>query len=74
MREVLKQIRRRKAPGPDEIPMELFKEMQAEGLEELRETLNLWWREENIEGEDLRARVALILKKGDSNKFESFLS
>ena len=56
-------LKRRTAPGPDEILMKLFKEMQEEELEELLETLNIWWREENMPEEILKARVVLIFKK-----------
>ena len=45
--------------------------MNEENLDRVLELLNTWWREENIEEEDLRARVVLIFKKGDSNKFEN---
>ena len=63
LKAAIKKLKRRKAPGPDEIPMKLFKEMQEEELEELRDTLNYWWRNENIPEEILHARVVLIFKK-----------
>ena len=69
---IAKQLKRRKAPGPDEIPTELIKEMNEDNLNKILELLNTWWREENIEEEDLKARVVLIFKKGDSNKFENY--
>ena len=31
-----------------------------------------WWRQENIDTEELEARVVLIYKKGDTNKFENY--
>ena len=46
--------------------------MNEENLNRVLELLNTWWREENIEEEDLKARVVLIFKKGDSNKFENY--
>jgi Holliday junction resolvase-like predicted endonuclease len=69
---ITKQLKRRQAPGPDEIPTELIKEMNEENLNRILELLNTWWREENIEEADLRARVVLIFKKGDSNIFENY--
>ena len=60
---ITKQLKRRKAPGPDEIPTELVKEMNEENLNRVLELLNNWWREENIEEEDLKARVVPIFKK-----------
>ena len=44
--EIIKNIKRRKAPGPDETPMEIFKEMDEDNKEEVRNILNDWWREE----------------------------
>ena len=46
--------------------------MNEENLSRILELLNTWWREENIEEEDLRARVVSIFLKGDSNKFENY--
>ena len=70
IKAIIKRIKRRKAPGPDEVPTEVFKEMGEEGIEELRGLLNDWWREEEIPEEQLRARVVLIYKKGDTSKYE----
>jgi len=72
LKNICKQLKRRKAPGPDEVPTELLKEMDEENLNRVLVLLNTWWREENIEEEDLKARVVLIFKKGDSNKFENY--
>ena len=49
--DVIKKLKRNKSPGPDEIPMEIFKEMNTEALEELRKILNIWWNEENMSDE-----------------------
>ena len=72
IKQVIKKIKRKKAPGPDEIPAELFKELSEENLEELRELLNHWWVEEEIPEETLRARVVLIYKKGDTSLYENY--
>ena len=57
--ETIKKFKRRKAPGPDEIPMELFQEMDNTSMEGIRELLNKWWQEEDIPIETLKARVVL---------------
>ncbi len=59
-------------PWPDEVPTEVFKEMGDEGLEEIRGILNDWWREVEVPEEQLRARVVLIYKKGDTSKYENY--
>ena len=59
--ETIKKFKRRKAPGPDEIPMELFQEMDNTSMEGIRELLNKWWQEEDIPIETLKARVVLGL-------------
>ncbi len=63
IKAIIKKLKRRKAPGPDEVPTEVFKEMGDEGLEEIRGILNDWWNEEEIPEEQLRARVVMIYKK-----------
>jgi hypothetical protein len=65
-------LKRRKAPGPDEIPNEVFKEMDKENREEIRKLINKWWHEEEIPEDTLRARIALILKKGDTSKLANY--
>ena len=39
----LKKFKRRKAPGPDGIPMEAFKATSDENLDSIRDILNTWW-------------------------------
>ena len=58
--------KRRKAPGPDEIPIEFFKEVNDDNRKKVLEILNLWWEEESVPEEALRARVVLIYKNGDT--------
>ena len=67
-----KKIKEKEAAGPDEIPVELLKELGEEGLWEIRNVLNEWWNAEEIPEEQLRARVVLIYKKGDTSKFENY--
>lgn len=37
-----------KAPGPDQIPVEVFKEMDEKGLARAVDILNGWWEGETI--------------------------
>ncbi len=49
-----------------------FKEMDQESREDVLGILNMWWREENMPEEMLRARVVLLYKKGDTNKYANY--
>ena len=61
LRPTVKRIKRRKTPGPDEIPIEVFKEPGSAGLEYILNILNEWWEEkEEIPEEVCQARIALI--------------
>ncbi len=60
IKAIIKRLKRRKAAGPDEIPVELLKELGEEGLWEIKNLLNEWWRAEEISEEQMRARVVLI--------------
>ena len=64
----IKRFKRRQTPGPDEIPIETFKELGRIGLVEILNMLNKWWEEEEEEmpEEVCQARIALIKKKGDT--------
>ena len=72
IRAAIKKRKRRKAPGPDEIPTDLLKEMTEENISEIQELFKQWWEQEDIDKEELKARVVLIYKKGDTNKFENY--
>ena len=52
--------------------MELFKEMDDESMEGIKELLNKWWKEEDIPADTLKARVVPIYKKGDTSKYENY--
>ena len=52
--------------------MEAFKEMDDENLEHLLETINEWWRNEEIPEEILQARIAMIFKKGDTSDLNNY--
>ena len=63
LKQTLKKFKRRKALGPDETPMEFYKELTGSNLREVFDLLNEWWATETIPEEQLRAKVVLILKK-----------
>ena len=55
LQAAIKQLKRRKTAGQNEVPMELIKEMDDESLEQVREVLNIWWNEEWMEDDAPRA-------------------
>ena len=72
-KKYLKKAKRRKATGPDEIPIEFFKEMDDDNLQELLNALNKWWREEEeIPDDFLKARIFLLYKKGQTKDIENY--
>ncbi len=72
IKAIIKKLKRRKAAGPDEIPVELLKELGEEGLWKIKNLLNEWWNGEEIPEEQMRARVVLIYKKGNTSKYENY--
>ena len=63
MRELVAALRKaknHKAPGPDEIPVELFKYLNDENKEALLSVLNDWWSLERIPSVFLNAQVVSI--------------
>ena len=73
LKKVVKKLKRRKSSGPDEVPMEIFKEMDDESLRRVLGILNQWWQQEKIEPEDaLFARVVLLYKKGDTSNMDNY--
>ena len=60
IKTAIRKLKRRKAPGPDEIPTELLKELNTDNLEEMKKLFEMWWNQENIDLEELKARVVLI--------------
>ena len=62
--EAMKKFKNNKAPGPDEIPAELFKWLDEEPRKVILETLNECWRNETLMKDMNGARLAIIYKKG----------
>ena len=69
---MLKKLKYRKAPGPDGITTDILKELDEDLITELNKLITEWWTKENIPEEELRARVVLIYKKGDTNKYGNY--
>ena len=63
----IKRLKRRKAEGPDEIPMECYKEMNEENQTKLKELITSWWNNEDMTEEETKARVVTIFQKGDTS-------
>ena len=70
--QVVRKMKRRKAAGPDQVCIELMKEMDADNLREVTALLQKWWDSEDIPREALQARVVLIFKKGNANDLGNY--
>ena len=70
--DILKKLKRHKTPGPDEISIELFKELETNSKKKLLHQINQIWMAESITEDQLLARVVLIYKKGDTNLCENY--
>ena len=68
----IRKLKRNKAPGPDNIPIEFFKEMQEPQLQIILELINKWWNGEPIPAELTQAQVILLYKKGDKNNLANY--
>ena len=44
----IRKLKRRKAAGPDDAPIEFFKELEETALRQVQELLNEWWSSEDI--------------------------
>eukprot|EP00959_Pyramimonas_sp_CCMP1952_P429230 8989865-Pyramimonas_sp.AAC.1 len=59
----MRKLKRRKAPGPDDLPTEVYKELTEQTLDPIRALLNDRWDTEHIPPDVLEARVIVICKK-----------
>eukprot|EP00975_Prorocentrum_lima_P024519 5154575-Prorocentrum_lima.AAC.1 len=48
LEKVLHKFKRHKAPGPDKVPMELYKLLPHKNKEQLLQQLNIWWLTETL--------------------------
>jgi hypothetical protein len=70
--KAIRKLKRRKTPGPDEVPIELFKELDEAALISILQIINQWYQEASVPTEILQARVVLIFKKGDKANLANY--
>ena len=69
---VIRKLKGRKAPGPDNLPTEILKQLDDTNIDQIQKIIKEWWIEENMPEKELKARVVSISKKGDANKFKNY--
>ena len=73
LRVILKKLKYRKAPGPDETPTEYYKLLGRRGRQEILHIINQWCEgDDPLPQEITTARVVMIFKKGDAMKLSNF--
>ena len=60
-------MKNNKAPGPDDIPAELFKWLDEQSRKTILEIINECWRTETLIKDMNDARLAIIYKKGGTD-------
>jgi len=60
---LIKNLQRNKASGPNELPMEFFKWLDAQDLAKVVELLNYWWNNNYFPANKLEAYITSIYKK-----------
>jgi len=70
--KAIRRLKRRKSPGPDGTPIELFKELQGPALGDILDLINQWYANKAIPLEVAQARVVLIFKKGDKSDLANY--
>ena len=68
----INKLKREKAPGPDGIPIEFFKEMKETQLRIIQTLIDKWWNGEIIPEDLTQAQVILLYKKGDKNNLANY--
>jgi len=68
----IKKLKRDKAPGPDGLPSDFFKELDYLNKIYILSIINNWWTEEKIDDEELLANVVMIFKKGDTSDLTNY--
>ena len=53
LERVIKKLERRKAPGPDNIPTEIIKELDEADKQEILKLMIFWWENKNIDPEEV---------------------
>ena len=68
----IRKLKRGKPAGPDGIPVDVFKELDLDGLMLFQNLLNDWWNGKEIPIEATQAQVVLIFKKTAQYYLHSF--
>ena len=68
----IKKLKRNRAPGPDGLTSEFFKELDYLNKIYVLTILNDWWIGEEIDEEELMANVVMIFKKGDTSDLTNY--
>ena len=69
---ILHKLKKRKAAGPDDLPIEFYKWLDQENRTQVLNLLNHWWNTGDFPKHKLDAYVASIFKKGDPKKQENY--
>ena len=69
---MIRKFKRRKAAGPDEVPMEMFMEMDDTNFVGITDVSNDWWGKEWVPGGLNEARVVLNFKKGYTKNLKNY--
>ena len=74
LKEIIKRLKRNKAPGPDGITAEIYKAIaeDEEIINALLEILNNWWINAETPEELTKANIASIYKKGNTEMQENY--
>ena len=68
----INKLKKDKAPGPDGVPVDCYKEMHKEHIKMVRHMLNKHWNKEPMLEELTQAQVILLFKKGDKNNLANY--
>ncbi len=63
LKTALKKMKKNRAPGPDEIPVDFFKCMDGDSLQIILEMINKWKRANTLPETLTKADVVTIFKK-----------
>ena len=69
---IITKLKRNKATGPDDIPIEFFKWLHDDNRQKVLNLINFWWDQSIFPVEKLKAHIASIYKKGDPKKQENY--
>jgi len=69
---MIKKLKRHKAAGPDDIPIEFFKWLDEPNVNRVLNLINFWWASGAFPADKLKAHVASLYKKGDPKKQENY--